>query len=97
MATVSMTYAREHFAELCERVHFREETVVITKGKGKRVAIVPLQSLELLEKIERVIDVARAQSALAEVREGAATLTLEEIQQALGIEATAASTTHAGG
>ena len=88
MATVAMTYAREHFAELCERVFFRHETIVITKGKRKdeRVAIIPIQSLDLLEKIEQLIDLERARTALEDVRNGANTPSLEDIKQALGIE-----------
>jgi PHD/YefM family antitoxin component YafN of YafNO toxin-antitoxin module len=86
MATVSMTYAREHFAELCDRVHYRDETVVITKGKSKRVAMIPIQNLDLLEKIERLIDCARAEVALEDVHAGNNTISLEDIQKALGIE-----------
>lgn len=98
MATVSMTHAREHFADLCERVFFRRETIVITKGKGRneRVALIPIQSLALLEKIEQVIDLAHAESALEEVRNGADTKSLEDIQRALGIEEKEQSISHVG-
>ncbi len=85
MATVTMTYAREHFAELCERVHFYDETVVISKGKSERVAIIPVKSLKLLEEIERVIDRERALNSLTKVRDGQATPSIEEIHQLLGI------------
>lgn len=86
MATVTMTYAREHFAELCERVHFKDETIVVTKGKSERVAIIPVKSLELLEQVEQAIDLARAQQSLESIRHGEDTVSLEEIRQALGIK-----------
>ncbi len=84
MATVSMTYAREHFAELCERAYFHDETVLITKGRQDRVAIIPVKTLALLEQIERALDRAGAQQALEAVRTGAPTLSLEDLQRALG-------------
>ncbi|MHB9023643.1 MAG: type II toxin-antitoxin system Phd/YefM family antitoxin [Armatimonadota bacterium] len=86
MATVSMTYAREHFAELCERAHFHGETIVIKKGKNERVALIPVQNLDMLEMVDRVIDLARSESALQAVRDGEATVSLGEIQRALGIK-----------
>jgi PHD/YefM family antitoxin component YafN of YafNO toxin-antitoxin module len=83
-----MTYAREHFAELCERAHFRDETIVIKKGKSDRVALIPVKSLEILEMVEQVIDRMRSERALHAVREGEATVSLEDLQRELSIEVT---------
>ena len=83
MATVSMTYARQHFAELCERAFFHNETIVITKGRNERVALIPIKNINHLEEIERSVDIASARQASLNLQQGAATIPLEEASQYL--------------
>ena len=60
------TKARSNFADLVNRATYGKERVLINR-RGKPVAaIVPLEDVELLEKIEDEIDIKLAREALAE-------------------------------
>lgn len=60
--------ARKHFAELLNRASYRKERIIINR-RGKGVAgIVPVEDIELLEKLEDELDIAAAKKALAEAK-----------------------------
>ncbi len=65
MAKVSTTEARQEFAEVLNRVSYGHERIVLHRRGKELVAIVPLEDLELLEKLEDEIDLAEARRALA--------------------------------
>ena len=66
MVVLSVTEARRTFADTLNRVIYAGERVVIGKRGKHRVAIVPIEDLALLERIENEIDVAAAKAAMKE-------------------------------
>lgn len=68
VATISSAEARQHLSELISRTAYGKERIVLTRrGKGI-VALVPVEDLDLLERIENLIDIAESDKALADVR-----------------------------
>jgi prevent-host-death family protein len=76
--------AREAFSTTINRVAFGGERVVLTRH-GKRVAaVVPIEDLELLERLEDAIDVEDARRVLAGGRE-ADWVDWDELKKQLGL------------
>ncbi len=66
MVRMTAAKAREQFSSTLDRVAKKGERVVLER-KGKRVAaLVPLEDLELIERLEDEIDVREARKALAD-------------------------------
>jgi prevent-host-death family protein len=64
---VSVSKARESFADLVNRVAYRKERILITRH-GKRVAaIIPLEQIEFLERAEDEFDLRLADEARKEL------------------------------
>ena len=56
MSTTTVSDARRDFADLCNRVAYGRERVIIERhGKG-RVALVPYEDPALIEEIEDKVD-----------------------------------------
>jgi prevent-host-death family protein len=67
MVRVTATEARAHFADTLNRVSYRGERIVVCRRGGKDVAaVVPMDDLELLQKLEDRLDHDAIQKALAE-------------------------------
>jgi prevent-host-death family protein len=66
MTELTLSEARSDLAQLVERVHHRLERVCLTKHGCRVVAIVPIEDLELLEKLEGRFDRDAVRTALAE-------------------------------
>ena len=76
--------AREAFSTTVNRVAFGGERVVLTRH-GKRVAaVVPIEDLELLERLEDAIDVEEARRVLADGAE-ADWVDWDELKMQLGL------------
>jgi prevent-host-death family protein len=68
MGHLPASKAREGFADAINRVAFGKERVVLRR-RGKEVAaMVPIDDLRLLEKLEDRIDLDDARTALAETK-----------------------------
>lgn len=82
---IPVSEARQNLAELCNRVAYGGERLVIARrGKG-RVALVSAEDLELLQALEDALDVEAGRKALAEAaREG--TKSLEQLIRELETE-----------
>ena len=66
--SLSIATARKEFSELVNRVAYGKARQVLTR-RGKAVAaVVPLEDLELLERLEEQVDLALALEALAEAQ-----------------------------
>jgi prevent-host-death family protein len=66
MDSVNTTEARENLAEVINRVTYAKDRVRITR-RGKQVAaMVPIEDLEFLERMEDEIDIREAKKALAD-------------------------------
>jgi prevent-host-death family protein len=81
---VSVSEARESFADLVNTVVYRKERVLITRH-GKRVAaIIPMEQVEFLERAEDDFDNRMADEALAEMEHTPA-IPWEQVKRELGL------------
>ena len=82
MATLSTVKAREGFSETVNRSAYGKERIILTRrGKGI-AAVVPIEDLELLERLEDEIDVREARKAL---KEGGKPVALAELKKRYGL------------
>ena len=66
MNTISTADARKDFADIINQVSYGSEQILLTR-RGKEVAaIVSVEELKLLQKIEDYIDIEDAQKSLSE-------------------------------
>ena len=79
--TMTMNDLRRGLAELCERVIFRRERLIVTVG-GDRVGMAPAADIEMLEEIEDKVDALAAHAALKET-EHAGVVPWEELKTEL--------------
>jgi len=84
MTKVSTAEARNEFSEILNRASFGKERIVLTRRGKDLAAVVPMEDLELLERLEDRIDLEDARAALAEVRESG-TVTWEKLKSDLGL------------
>ena len=84
MGDITAAKARGNLAEVINTVAYGKERVVLTR-RGKRVAaVIPVEDLEVLERIEDEIDLQEARKALADVRKRG-TIPWEKIKKDLGL------------
>ena len=84
MSRLAASDARDHFAEILNRVAYGGDRVVVERRGKELAAIVSLDDLKILEAIEDRLDVDDALAAIEEVeREG--TTPWETIKAALGL------------
>lgn len=84
MTKVSTAEARNEFSEILNRASFGKERIVLTRRGKDLAAVVPMEDLELLERLEDRIDLEDARVALVEVRESG-TVTWEKLKSDLGL------------
>jgi prevent-host-death family protein len=65
---LTASIARQNFSDILSRAEYRGERVVVHRGKKPVAAVVPIEDLELLEKLEDEIDLSRAREALKDSR-----------------------------
>ena len=81
--TLNSTDARENLAHVLNRVAYAGDRVRITR-RGKAVAaVVPIEDLELIERLENEIDIREAEKSLREARKKG-TVPLEKVREELG-------------
>jgi prevent-host-death family protein len=71
--------ARQNFSDILSRAEYRGERVIVHRGKKAVAAVVPIEDVELLERLEDEIDVAAARKALKDPR----TISWEKIKKDL--------------
>jgi prevent-host-death family protein len=82
--TMNSTDARERMADVLNRVAYAKDRVRITR-RGKAVAaVVPIEDLELIERLEDEIDIREAEKALREARKKG-TIPLKKIREEFGL------------
>jgi len=80
MTTIPISEAREHLADLGNRVSLRGERLVVQR-RGKRLfALVPVEDVELLERLEDRLDLDAIRAAKDE-----ATKPWAQVKKALGL------------
>jgi prevent-host-death family protein len=68
MGEMSAARARGNLADVLNTVAYSRERVVLTR-RGKRIAaVVPIEDLDLIEKLEDEVDLREARAALADGR-----------------------------
>lgn len=81
---LSVSEAREEFADLVNRVAYRGERVRVMRRGREVAAIVPIEDIEILERIEDELDLQAAREALADP-ESAVSIPWEDIKNELGL------------
>jgi len=66
MTTVPISEAREHLADLGNRVSLRGERVVVERRGKNLFALVPVEDVELLERLEDQMDLEAIRAARKE-------------------------------
>ena len=84
MSTLKSTEARDNLAEVLNRVAYAKDRVRITRRGRDIAAVVPIEDLELIERIENEIDIREAKKALREA-ETHGTIPLADLKRELGI------------
>ncbi len=84
METLNTSDARERLAEVLNRVAFGKDRVRITRRGKEIAAVVPIEDLELIERLEDQIDLQEAEKALEEARQKG-TIPLADIREELGL------------
>lgn len=64
--TVSTVNARKQFSDVINRVAYGKERVVLTRRGKAIVAVVPMEDMELLERMEDLLDIEAAKEAMKE-------------------------------
>ena len=84
METLNTSGARERLAEVLNRVAYAKDRVRITR-RGKAIAaVVPIEDLELIERLEDQLDLLEAEKALTEAgRKG--TIPPDALREELGL------------
>ncbi len=84
MVRIPTVKARDEFSDLVNRAAYGKERVVLTRRGKPLAAVVPLEDVELLERLEVRIDLDEARAALAEARDDG-TVSWEEIKAEIGL------------
>jgi PHD/YefM family antitoxin component YafN of YafNO toxin-antitoxin module len=82
MEIVKFTHARSGLTSLFDRVLDRRERIVIQRHGRERIALIPFEDLEALQRLEDEADVAAADAAMAEPGES---IPYDQIRKDLGL------------
>ena len=82
MTTIPISEAREHLADLGNRVSLRGERVVVERRGKNLFALVPLEDVELLERLEDETDIRLARKAM---KEKGRNIPWEKVKKDLGL------------
>jgi prevent-host-death family protein len=82
MAALSVTEIRDNFSDAINRVAYQGERIIVRRSGRDVVAMIPINDLALLEKIEDQIDIADAEKILAETKQW---IPYEKIRKELGL------------
>jgi prevent-host-death family protein len=84
MSNISTKEAREQLSTVISRAAFTKERVILTRHGKAIAAVVPIEDVELLERLERRIDLEDARAALAEVQKKG-TVSWEDLKAELNL------------
>jgi prevent-host-death family protein len=89
MVRVSASEARNNFKTTFNRVAYGHERVVVSRHKDEEVAVIPVEDLHLLERLERqaedAIDAAAAERILADPSEAEGRVSWTDLKEELGL------------
>lgn len=81
-ASVSVSQARDDFAELVNRAAYKDQRVIVTRRGRAIAAIVPIEDVAYLERLEDEYDLKTADEARAE---GGELIPWEDIKKGFGL------------
>ncbi len=84
MAKVSAAEARNEFSDIINRASFGKERIVLTRRGKELAAVVPIEDLELLERLEDQLDLEDARAALKDVKKKG-TISWDKLKADLGL------------
>ena len=70
MTRLSASEARNHLAEILNKVAYKEERIILHRRGKDLVEVIPIPDLKLLEKLEDSLDIEDALKALEEIERG---------------------------
>ncbi len=76
--------ARDRFSQVINEAAYGAQRVVLTRHGKNVAAVVPISDLDLLNQLERIVDVEAAKKALDEAQKGNA-LNVEEFRKSIGM------------
>jgi prevent-host-death family protein len=82
--TLNSTDARENLADVLNRVAYAKVRVRITRHGKEVAAVVPIEDLELIERLEDEIDIREAEKALREAKKKG-TIPLQKVREEFGL------------
>jgi prevent-host-death family protein len=80
---VSATEARSKLSDLISRAQYSEERTILTRHGKPVAALVSMEDLKALRKLEDATDVARARESIEDARKHGGTKPLEEFREEL--------------
>lgn len=83
---ISTAEARNHFSEVINRAAYGKERIVLTRRGKDIVGVVPVEDVELLQRLEDQIDIKLADAIKKEIEGGKPVIPLEEAARAWGVE-----------
>ncbi len=83
---LSTTQARNHFSDVINRAAYGKERIRLTRRGKDIVGIVPVEDVELLERLEDELDIKLADKAKKRIEAGEPTIPLEEVARVWGVE-----------
>ncbi len=87
MTKLAASQARDSFSDTLNRVAYRGERIVLRRRGRDLAAIVPIEDLKLIQKVEDEIDLREAKKALAEMkRKGLKPVPYGRVRKKLGLE-----------
>src|ERR1035437_4767217 len=88
MTRLNVSKAREEFPELLNRAAYGKERTIVSRRGKDLAAVVPIEDLQLLERLAREemdrLDIEAARAALAEAR-SKGTISLAKAKKRLGL------------
>lgn len=87
MTKLAASQARDAFADTLNRVAYGGERIVLRRRGKDLAAIVPIEDLKLIQKMEDEIDLREAKKALADMkRKGLKPIAYERVRERLGLK-----------
>lgn len=83
---ISTAEARNHFSEVINRAAYGKERIVLTRRGKDIVGVVPVEDVELLQRLEDRIDINLADAIKKEIEGGKPAIPLEKAAIAWGVE-----------
>ena len=84
MSIVTTVKARESFSEVINRSAYGKERIVLTRRGKEIAAVVPVEDLKLLEKLEARLDLEAIERALADP-ENKESIPWDRVKKELGL------------